>query len=145
MRNLAIEYRSVQDLKPDPRNARVHPKKQIAAIAASIREYGFVNPLLVDEHGILIAGHGRLLAAKSLRMTEAPTIRISGLSDVQKRALRLADNKIALGSTWDMDKVRGELEALSNPSLAFNIELTGFSAPEVDHALRAVGPHDVPH
>lgn len=136
MRTIAVEYRSVQDLKPHARNARVHPKKQIAALAKSIREFGFVNPVLVDEEGELIAGHGRLLAAKSLRMDEVPTVVIRGLSDVQKRALRIADNKLPQGAAWDQDLLGAELEALSNPALNFDVSFTAFSPPEVDQALR---------
>lgn len=136
LRPLEIEYRAVQDLKSYARNARVHPKKQIAALAQSIRAFGFVSPVLIDEDGELIAGHGRVLAAKSLRMTEVPAIVLRGLSDFEKRALRLADNKLPQGAAWDPDLVRGELEALSNPALEFDIRWTGFTTPEVDHALR---------
>lgn len=108
---LRIEYSPVSDLRPDPRNARKHPKKQIDQIAQSITEFGFVNPILIDERNSLIAGHGRLLAAKRLRLATVPTIRISGLSDVQKRALRLADNKIAQAAAWDPDLLQRVLSA----------------------------------
>lgn len=132
---LRIEYSPVSDLRPDPRNARKHPKKQIDQIAQSITEFGFVNPILIDERNSLIAGHGRLLAAKRLRLATVPTIRISGLSDVQKRALRLADNKIAQAAAWDPDLLQSELKAISLDA-SFNIELTGFAGPEIDRALR---------
>ena len=98
---LALTYRPVGSLVPDPRNARTHPKRQIDQIAASIRAFGFTNPILIDAAGGIIAGHGRLLAAKEIGMTEVPTITLPHLSDAQKRALRLADNKIALNAGWD--------------------------------------------
>ncbi len=109
LRPLAVTYRSTGSLKPDPRNARTHSKRQVEQIIASIREFGFTNPILVDPEGVLIAGHGRLLAAKSMGMAEVPTIELVGLSDAQKRALRLADNKIALGAGWDLDLLKVEL------------------------------------
>src|SRR5471032_1953906 len=86
---LAITYRTVDSLIPDPRNARTHPKRQLDQIAASIREFGFTNPLLIDPNGAIIAGHGRLLAAKAIGLSEVPTIVLADLSESQKRALRL--------------------------------------------------------
>ena len=83
---LSVSYRSTGELRPDPRNARTHSKRQVEQIMASIREFGFTNPLLVDPDGVLIAGHGRLLAAKSIGMSEVPTIELAGLSEAQKRA-----------------------------------------------------------
>src|SRR4051812_30730688 len=112
-RPLSVTYRTVGSLRPDPRNARTHPKRQVEQIVASIRQFGFTNPILVDPEGVLIAGHGRLLAAKAIGMAEVPTIELTGLSDAQKRALRLADNKIALGAGWDLDLLRVELADLS--------------------------------
>ena len=100
---LAVEYRMVGSLKPDPRNARTHPKRQLEQIKASIEEFGFTNPILIDEQSAIIAGHGRLRAAKEAGLEEVPTIVLAGLSDGQKRVLRLADNKIALGASWDLD------------------------------------------
>src|SRR5690242_7771258 len=95
---LIISYRPVDSLFPAARNARTHPKPQLDQIAASIRQFGFTNPILIDSDGAIIAGHGRLLAAKALGLTEVPTITLAGLSEAQKRALRIADNKIALGA-----------------------------------------------
>jgi hypothetical protein len=112
-RPLSVTYRATASLKPDPRNARTHSKRQVEHIIASIREFGFTNPILLDPEGVLIAGHGRLLAAKSLGMGEVPTIELVGLNDAQKRALRLADNKIALGAGWDLDLLKVELAELS--------------------------------
>ncbi len=104
---LHVTYRAPERLKPDPRNARTHSKRQVEQIAASMREFGFTNPILRDAEGVVIAGHGRLLAAKAMGMGEVPTIELVGLSDAQKRALRLADNKIALGAGWDLDILAG--------------------------------------
>ena len=87
---LAVTYRAVGDLIPDPRNARTHPKRQIDQIRASIEAFGFTNPILADSEGHVIAGHGRLLAARAMGFAEVPTITLSGLSETQKRALRLA-------------------------------------------------------
>lgn len=117
-------------LKPDPRNARKHPKRQIDQICASMSEFGFTNPIVVDEEGAIIAGHGRLLAAKQLGLTEAPVIVISGLTDAQKRRLRLADNKIALNSGWDREQLAVELRELSIeiPDLV----IPGFETGEID-------------
>src|SRR5215203_271445 len=90
---LPVTYRATASLKPDPRNARTHSKRQVEQIIASIRQFGFTNPILLDPDGVVIAGHGRLLAAKAIGMAEVPTIELAGLNDAQKRALRLADNK----------------------------------------------------
>lgn len=112
------------------RNARNHSRKQIKAIAASIREFGFTNPILIDETGEIIAGHGRFEAASSLGMASVPVIRILGLEAVQKRALRLADNKLALDSAWDVELLSSELADLTLTD--FDITLTGFETIEID-------------
>jgi ParB-like chromosome segregation protein Spo0J len=96
--SLTIVYRPVSGLRPDPHNARTHSKRQVAQIARSIRAFGFTNPILIDNEGTVVAGHGRLLAAKTIGLTEAPTIMLPHLSEAQKRALRIADNKIALNA-----------------------------------------------
>ena len=134
-RPLAVTYKTVGSLKPDPRNARTHSKRQMEQIIASIRAFGFTNPILVDPEGGLIAGHGRLLAAKSIGMAEVPTIELVGLTDAQKRALRLADNKIALGAGWDLDLLKGELAELSALNFDLDLTLTGFSSGELDVLL----------
>src|SRR5689334_20001003 len=94
---LSITYRATESIKPDPRNARIHPKRQVDQIIASMPQFGFTNPILVDPNSVVIAGHGRLLAAKAMGLAQVPTIELDGLNDAQVRALRLADNKIALG------------------------------------------------
>lgn len=132
---LTVTYRSLEALAPDPRNARTHSKKQIEQIAASITEFGFTNPILADPDGRLIAGHGRLLAAKAIGLTQVPVIALTGLSAVQKRALRLADNKIALNAGWDVEILKLELSELATLDVDIDLSLTGFSTGEIDVIL----------
>ena len=136
---VAVTYRSVDALFPDPRNARTHPRRQLDQIAASIREFGFTNPILVDPSGSIIAGHGRFLAAKAVGLAEVPTIALAGLSEMQKRALRIADNRIALGAGWDLDLLKVELSELN---LSFDLSLTGFSTGEIDVILKGTSDPD---
>ena len=124
----------IDALKPYTANARTHPKAQIRKLVKSIRAYGFINPLLVDEHDEIIAGHGRLIAAKEVGLKELPVICVSGLSKTAIRALRLADNQIATESGWDMELVRLELAAITIDT-EFDIELTGFDFERVDVIL----------
>lgn len=126
---------SIDRLIPYARNSRTHSDAQVAQIAASIREWGWATPVLVDEDGQIIAGHGRILAARKLGMAEVPVVIASGWSDAQKRAYVIADNKLALNAGWDNDLLAlefGELEGLG-----FDLELTGFSLDEID-ALKPV-------
>lgn len=127
---LQIEMMPPSTLRPYLRNARVHPKRQIKKIAESIRQIGFVNPILIDEHGEIIAGHGRLTAANSIGLVAVPVIRIRNLSEAQKRALRLADNKLALDSSWSSELLASELEELAG--LDLDLTLTGFDTIEID-------------
>ena len=135
VRPLTVVYRPLAHLVPDLRNARTHPKRQIDQIVASIRAFGFTNPLLADPEGHLIAGHGRLLAAKQLGLAEVPVIELVGLSKAQKKALRLADNKIALNAGWDIEILKLELADLSLPEFEMDLALTGFSSGEIDVVL----------
>lgn len=141
---LSLTYRAPSDLIPDLRNARTHPKRQIEQLKASIREFGFTNPILIDPDGHLIAGHGRLQAAKAIGMAQVPTITLSGLSAAQKRALRLADNKIALNAGWDVEILQQELGELAAIDLEIDPTLTGFSTGEIDVILSksAADPDD---
>ena len=139
---LVITYRPIASLVPDPRNARTHPKKQIEQIAASIRAFGFANPILVDADGGIIAGHGRLLAAKQIGLDEVPTIALPHLTEPQKRALRLADNKLALGAGWDLDILKHELAELAVLDIDFDLSLTGFSSGEIDVVLQGQADPD---
>ncbi|HVR90385.1 MAG TPA: DNA methyltransferase [Novosphingobium sp.] len=134
-RPLTIAYRAISKLVPDPRNARTHPKRQIEQIVASIRAFGFTNPILTDPEGRLIAGHGRLLAAKQLGRAEVPVIELVGLTEAEKRALRLADNKIALNAGWDVEILKLELAELSLPEFDIDLGLTGFASGEIDVIL----------
>jgi len=124
-------------LRPYERNARTHSPEQVAQIAASMREFGFTNPLLVDEQDRVIAGHGRLAAAQSLGLAEVPVIVVAGLTDAQRRALVLADNKLALNAGWDIDLLKAELADLKLEG--FDLGLTGFGAGELIDILGGVG------
>lgn len=128
-----IVERDVASLKPYARNARTHSKKQIKQIAASIERFGFTNPILVSDEGTIIAGHGRVEAAKLLGMRHVPTLALSHLSETERRAYVLADNKLALNAGWDRDMLAIELQGLID--LDFDIDLTGFSLAEVDTIL----------
>lgn len=130
MHELTLQYRSLDKLTPCPTNARMHSAKQVAQIAKSIEATAFANPILIDEAGVIIAGHGRLLAAKKLKLTEAPVVILPGLTEAQKRLLRVADNKIALNSSWDVDLLKVELQEIIVSGL--DIEITGFEIGEVD-------------
>jgi DNA modification methylase len=150
-RQLEVVYRPIGALKPDPRNARTHPKRQVEQLVRSIREFGFTNPVLVDELDVLIAGHGRLRAAKELGLPHVPAIILEGLSEAQKKALRLADNKIALNAGWDLEILKLELDEIGTLDVDFDLCLTGFSSGEIDVALTAANDPDdeiipaVPH
>src|SRR5262245_31853435 len=139
---LAVTYRAISDLIPDPRNARTHPKRQIDQLKASIQEFGFTNPILVDPDGHIIAGHGRLQAARAMGFADVPTIILSGLSEVQKRALRIADNKIALNAGWDLEILQQELGELASIDVDIDATLTGFSTGEIDVILSTADDPD---
>ncbi|MGN3974840.1 site-specific DNA-methyltransferase [Tsuneonella sp. SYSU-LHT278] len=124
---------SVDILKPYARNARTHSRKQIKQIAASIERFGFTNPVLVSDAGEIIAGHGRVEAARLLGRKTVPTLTLSHLSEIERRAYVLADNKLAMNAGWDKEILAIELQALVD--LEFDVELTGFSLAEVDLAI----------
>jgi len=120
----------VDSLKAYPQNARTHNEKQVAQIAESIKEFGFLAPCLVDKDNVLIVGHGRLMAAKTLGMKKVPTLRIEHLTPNQVKAYRIADNQLALNAGWDMDLLGLDLTELSDAE--FNIDLLGFDAKDLD-------------
>lgn len=128
-----IETVRTGSLKPNPRNARTHSKKQISQIAASIQQYGWLGTIIVDDTGMIVAGHGRWLAAKKLGLREVPIIKAKFLSDEDRRAFALADNKIAELAGWDEDLVAEELSELFEGG--YEIELTGFGTADLDFAL----------
>jgi ParB-like chromosome segregation protein Spo0J len=128
-RPLAVEYRDIDALIPYARNARIHAAGQIAQLAASIREFGWTNPVLVDGDNGILAGHGRVLAARRLGMDRVPVIELSHLNEAQKRAYVLADNKLSLNAGWDEALLRIELADLAE--IGFNLDLTGFSSGEI--------------
>lgn len=124
-----VTRRKVASLIPYARNSRTHSDEQVGQIAASIKEWGFTNPILVDIDGEIIAGHGRLLAAQKLNIDEVPTMTAVGWSEAQKRAYVIADNKLALNAGWDNEMLKVELDGLKD--LDFDIDLTGFNADEL--------------
>jgi ParB/Sulfiredoxin domain len=146
-----ILLRPPSSLQVNPRNARLHSKKQIRQIANSIKASGFIGAIIVDEKGMVLAGHGRLEAAKRLDMDLVPTLQVTGLSEAQKRAFALADNKICENGGWNREILiheLGELATLLEP-LHWDITLTGFEAPEMDALFADLGqptpdPADAP-
>ncbi len=127
------EIRKVSDLIPYVNNSRTHSEEQTTQIASSIKEFGFTNPVLIDEDGGLIAGHGRLLAAQKLSLDEVPCIVLNGLTEAQKKAYIIADNQLPLNAGWDLDKLKLEIETLGE--LDFDIDLLGFDDEFLDGLL----------
>ncbi len=146
---LTVVWRQIDELKPNPRNPRTHSQHQLRQIAASIRAFGFTSPVLISAEGQIVAGHGRVQAAKLLGMNEVPTIRLDQLSKEQIKAYILADNKLALNAGWDKEILAIELEYLLQLDCAdFDVTITGFEVPEIDlilsEAKGAAEPEDEP-
>jgi hypothetical protein len=133
-----IKTAQVADLIPYARNSRTHSDEQITQIAASIKEFGFLNPVIVDGENGIIAGHGRVMAAKKLGMTELPVVEASHLTDAQRRAYIIADNKLALNAGWDDEMLRVEFDELG--AMGFDLDLTGFSADFLQGQVLAQQP-----
>src|ERR1700722_14064509 len=131
-----IEYRAVAELILDSRNPRQHSQRQVNQLADSIREFGFVMPVVADGRGQVIIGHGRVLAAKKLRMPRIPVVEIRHLSEAQLKALRIADNKLAQNSHWDERLLGENLLELKGLDRDFDLSITGFSLPEIDLAIQ---------
>lgn len=131
----SIESARPSSLKPNPANARTHSEKQISKVAASIRDLGFNNPVLVNADNMIIAGHARVAAAKELGLERIPIVRLAHMSAAEVRAYVLADNRLAELSDWDSEILATELEALAALDLGFELELTGFSMPEIDQVI----------
>ena len=127
---LTIQYKKIDELIPYARNSRTHSDAQVAQIAASIKEFGWTNPVLMDGDNGIIAGHGRVLAARVLGQTEIPTIELSHMTDIQKRAYIIADNKLSLISNWDEELLMLEIKDLEDAG--YNLGHTGFSMEELD-------------
>lgn len=127
--DLKVVYRAVSELIPYARNARTHSDEQVARIAASIKEFGWTNPILIDGENGIIAGHGRVLAARKLGLERVPTIELSGLTEAQKRAYILADNRLALDAGWDEEMLKLEFAELEKEG--FELSKTGFSDEEI--------------
>lgn len=119
-----------EKLFPYAMNSRTHSSEQVAQIAASIREFGFTNPVLIDEKNGIIAGHGRVLAAEKIELERVPCIKLSHLSEAQKKAYVIADNKIALNAGWDFDLLKAEIDVLRE--VDFNVDLLGFDVDELN-------------
>ena len=144
-----IQDIEITKLMPYENNARTHSKCQITQIARSIKDFGFNNPLLVDGDWKVIAGHGRLLAAKELGLSHVPVIVLSHMNEAEKKAYILADNKLAEKAGWDRDILKIELEQLIELDMYFDLTLTGFDTPEIDlilnnDAIKKADPLDSP-
>lgn len=133
MTTLKIIYRPINELKKHKNNARTHSPTQIAQIKNSIIEFGWTNPILIDEYDIIIAGHGRFDAADELDLSTVPCIVLSGLTETQKRAYLIADNQLALNAGWDIELLQSEIEALKLEN--FDIDLLGFNDDEFQNML----------
>src|ERR1700712_2736025 len=129
---LEVTYLRTTSLKPDPRNPRVHSDKQVRQIVQSIESFGFNVPLLIDDKEKVIAGHGRLLAARRLGWETVPAIRLSHLTESQRMAFLLADNRLTENSSWDERMLGEQLKILSELELDFDLEAIGFEVPEID-------------
>ena len=129
----AVIERPINELTPNPRNARTHPKKQLRQLANSIERFGFNNPVYINDDGVILGGHGRVEAAKLLGFKRVPTLTLSHLSPAEQRAYMIADNKLALNAGWDPDLLAQELQELID--IDFDIDLTGFSLAEIDVIL----------
>ena len=135
MANLQFVMKKTEDLIPYARNARTHSTEQVAKLAGSIKEFGFINPIIISKDGGILAGHGRVMAARKLGLAEVPCIKEDHLTDAQRRAYILADNRLALDAGWDEDMLRIELDELRD--LDFDISLIGFSDDELDEIRKA--------
>ena len=127
------EIKSISDLIPYVNNSRTHSDEQVTQIAASIKEFGFTSPILIDEQGGVIAGHGRIMAAKKLGLSDAPCIVLEGLTEAQKKAYVIADNQLPLNAGWDLDALRLEVETLNE--MDFDLDLLGFDSDVLDKLL----------
>lgn len=140
--SLKIKYIDRAKLIPYVNNARTHSEAQVKQIAASIQEFGFTNPILIDEQQSVIAGHGRLMAAELLDLDTVPTIELKGLTEAQRKAYVIADNKLALNAGWNLELLTLEIETLSDES--FDLELLGWDLDEIAAMLGNIADADFP-
>jgi len=138
---LEIQYIATDNLIPYINNSRTHSEAQIHQITASIVEFGFTNPVLIDEKGMIIAGHGRTEAAKILGIDEVPTITLKGLTEIQRQAYIIADNQLALNAAWNENMLKQEIETLQ--MLDFDISLIGFNVDELAYMLNSDDDLDI--
>lgn len=134
MRELSIKYKKIAELNSYKNNPRTHSQEQVAQLVRSIEEFGWTNPILIDEKNTIIAGHGRLEAAKKLGLEQVPTITLDELSEAQKRALVIADNKLALNAGWDYSTLIEELKILVD--VDYELAVTGFHEDEINTLLK---------
>jgi ParB-like chromosome segregation protein Spo0J len=138
---IKIQYKKIDELIPYINNSRTHSPEQVAQIASSIKEFGFTNPILLDAQNGIIAGHGRLQAARMLEMKEVPTIELSDLTETQKKAYIIADNKLALNANWDIELLGVEISSLKDAG--FEISKLGFEVSELSDILQAFEPDPI--
>jgi len=138
MGKLNIEIVDIDDIKESNYNSRIHSEAQIEKIANSIAEFGFVNPIIIDDENEIIAGHGRFMAAKHLNLNEVPTIKLTHLTDDKKRAFIIADNKIALSGEWDYDMLKEEFDTILKSEM--DIDLLGFNRKFIDSMFKEKDP-----
>ena len=136
---LKINYRKSGDLIPYINNSRTHSEQQVQQVASSIREFGFTNPILIDEDNGIIAGHGRLMAAQKLGLDEVPTITLEGLTEAQRKAYVIADNQLAMNADWDLDALKVEVDRLTE--LDFDIDLLGFDDDVLADLINTIEPN----
>lgn len=139
---LTVRYLPVDKIKPRPTNPRTHSKKQMQQIAASIQEFGFTNPILLDDEDLIIAGHGRVEAAKLIGLTDVPTIKLSNMTEAQVRAYVIADNKLAENAGWDRKLLALEFQYLGELNIDLDLALTGFELPEIDLMISELSAND---
>ena len=142
MTKLCIEYIATTALAVYPRNARTHSRKQIRQIAGSIREFGFTNPILIDRNNMILAGHGRVEAARLIGISELPCVRLENMTPEQKRAYVLADNKLALNAGWDEEILADELQILLSIDAEFDLDTIGFAIAEADNLFEGLAPEE---
>ena len=138
MGKLNIEIVDIDEIKESNYNSRIHSEAQIEKIANSIAEFGFVNPIIIDDENEIIAGHGRFMAAKHLNLNEVPTIKLTHLTDDKKRAFIIADNKIALSGEWDYDMLKEEFDTILKSEM--DIDLLGFNRKFIDSMFKEKDP-----